>query len=62
MIILAIRFFEPLFGALIVMPFFGLPRCLHRFKLSSSLTLNGWSGKGYSSDSAMSVTFSRPAS
>ena len=33
MIILAIRFFEPLFGALIVMLFFGLPRCLHCFKL-----------------------------
>ena len=36
MIILAFRFFVPLFGALIVMLFFGLPRCLHCFKLRSS--------------------------
>lgn len=33
--LLAIRFFEPLFGALIVVPFFGLPPWLLRFKLSS---------------------------
>lgn len=31
--LLAIRFFEPLFGALIVVPFFGLPPWLLRFKL-----------------------------
>lgn len=34
--LLAIRFFEPLFGALIVVPFFGLPPWLLRFKLISS--------------------------
>jgi hypothetical protein len=33
--LLAIRFFEPLFGALIVVPFFGLPPWLLRFKLTS---------------------------
>ena len=33
--LLAIRFFEPLFGALIVVPFFGLPPWLLRFKLFS---------------------------
>ena len=37
--LLAIRFFEPLFGALIVVPFFGLPPWLLRFKLASSLKL-----------------------
>ena len=37
--LLAIRFFEPLFGALIVVPFFGLPPWLLRFKLISPYIL-----------------------
>lgn len=39
--LLAIRFFEPLFGALIVVPFFGLPPWLLRFKLINRLSAKG---------------------
>lgn len=39
--LLAIRFFEPLFGALIVVPFFGLPPWLLRFKLHALRQLTG---------------------